>query len=684
MGSRSTKEGIPLRLSILHHVRLLVTALVTVIATSACGGGQDSPPSPPAPPPPQQPTVQTTTFQGTEDQALVASLGAKDPAGLALTIVLDTAPAHGTLTAPDSAGAFTYQPAKDFSGTDSFHVQVTNTAGASTNASVTIKIVHVSNPPVTAADNARTAPGVAVTIPVLANDTDPKSHPLTPQIVTQSQQGNAVVNPDGTITFTPATGFAGTATFVYQDTNTEGDISPQTNVQVQVRPLQKAAYLTIAQRIFFDDTNSVTAITSPTNAGSPLGFSLSRNGRTLLYSTTGVTSGTGWYAADLQGSLAGQSVAATGSGIGTGSVVLSDDGTMALYPVDGLAGYYTSTELFLLPLYTGGAAKINAGTFSTEQVDHYFFGNRDRNIYYVSHSVTTGAKSILYLETFGSLGAATQLSPMPGDNDSILEPVRSNDSATQFVYLASRGSTLGLYAVNTASPGSETLLGPTTAWASTTATVNITGFDIAPQGHFGAYVEQWTVAPTTGPAYAFLVDLDHPGSYATIGTGFATGTKLSTPLFSPDGQNILLWVNTGPGLALFELSVTQPTALVQMSPLYATTSSIPVFQYTPDGQDIIYTVDATTAGTYDLYSIHRSKPGVAVQLNQPLGTSLYGPFISISPDSTTVAYVQPETSGGTLSLFLVDRTTPGMPFKQAANIAPAPVQLQPQPFYIVP
>lgn len=266
------------------------------------------------------------------------------------------------------------------------------------------------------------------------------------------------------------------------------------------------------------------------------------------------------------------------------------------------------------------------------------------------------------------------------DGDSILG-VRSNASADQFVYAASRGATLGLYEANASSPDSEVLLGPPTGYG-TGSGVSLTGYDIAAQGHFGAYVSQWTLLGSTGPAYAYLANLDHPGSYSSIGAGFANGTRLGSPRFSPDGQAVLIWTNTTAGLALFEASVMQPATLIQMSPFYPTTSSMPVFQYTPDGQNIVYAVDGTTTGTYDLYTIQRSKPGVAVHLNQTLGTSLYGPFISISPDSTTIAYAQPETPGGTLSLFLVDRTTPGMTFKVADDITP--VQNQPQPFYIVP
>jgi hypothetical protein len=511
---------------------------------------------------------------------------------------------------------------------------------------------------------------MAVTIAVLTNDSDPKNHSLTPKIISQSPDGTAMVNADGTITFTAAAGFAGTTALTYQDTNTEGDVSQSAAIQVEVRPLQKLIYLTIAQKIFFDDTNSITAITSPMGAGSPEGMSLSRNGRTVLYGTSGQPGGTAWYTADLRGSLSGQYVGSTGAGVGNGSVVLSDDGTLALYPVDQLSGIYWSTEVFLKALYGNTNVKANAGTYATEQVDDYYFANQDQNIFYISHAPANySSRSTIYGTTVASAGSAVQLSPVSADGDTIYRPIRSTASASQIVYGASRGTTAGLYEINTAAPGNEIPLGPSGNY--------LPDFDISAQGHFGAYVVQSTVSGST----AYLVDLDNPGSYTMIAS-FPSGTNLGSPQFSPDGRSVLLRVKNGSGVALFEVNVAQPTTLVQMSPTYPPASSISEAQYTSDGENIVYAADAKTVGNFDVYTIQRSKPGAAEQLNQMLGTSLYGPFISISADSTTIAYAQPETPGGPLSLFLVDRTTPGMPFKAADNIAP--VQFQPQPFYIVP
>ena len=75
---------------------------------------------------------------------------------------------------------------------------------------------------VDAVDNAATTPpDTAVTINVLGNDTTSAGTLGAPVIDTppEASMGTAVVNPDGTITFTPAAGFRGLATFTYRVCN---------------------------------------------------------------------------------------------------------------------------------------------------------------------------------------------------------------------------------------------------------------------------------------------------------------------------------------------------------------------------------------------------------------------------------------------------------------------------------
>ena len=79
-----------------------------------------------------------------------------------------------------------------------------------------------NNTPDAQPDTATTAEGVMVGIPVLANDTDPNGDPLT--VTTGSApNGTVALNPDGTISYTPNTGFTGTDIITYGITDPSGN-----------------------------------------------------------------------------------------------------------------------------------------------------------------------------------------------------------------------------------------------------------------------------------------------------------------------------------------------------------------------------------------------------------------------------------------------------------------------------
>lgn len=91
--------------------------------------------------------------------------------------------------------------------------------------------------PVAADDFASTMENTAVTINVLANDTDPDNDSLSVLAVTQHQNdgGIASINADNTITYTPADGFSGDAVFDYTVSDGNGGTDTAT-VSVTVNP----------------------------------------------------------------------------------------------------------------------------------------------------------------------------------------------------------------------------------------------------------------------------------------------------------------------------------------------------------------------------------------------------------------------------------------------------------------
>jgi len=84
--------------------------------------------------------------------------------------------------------------------------------------------------PIAADDKVETARNTPVTINVLANDTP--NGATTPNVVTAPLNGTAVVNPDGTIEYTPNTGFVGTDRLVYTLCNASGCATATVNIEV--------------------------------------------------------------------------------------------------------------------------------------------------------------------------------------------------------------------------------------------------------------------------------------------------------------------------------------------------------------------------------------------------------------------------------------------------------------------
>lgn len=82
-----------------------------------------------------------------EDHSVKGSVGATDSDGNTLTHVVTSGPANGALTIDPKTGDFVYTPAENFSGTDSFEVEVTDGNGGSVRQVVTVEVNAVADTP---------------------------------------------------------------------------------------------------------------------------------------------------------------------------------------------------------------------------------------------------------------------------------------------------------------------------------------------------------------------------------------------------------------------------------------------------------------------------------------------------------------------------------------------------------
>ncbi len=140
-----------------------------------------------------------------------------NPAGLPLTAAIHTSSAHGALKI-NTDGSFSYTPNTGFHGTDSFTFRAIDGTAQSNSATVTITVTpalfSVSNQSYT--DVQENTLTVAAAQGLLNNDSNPDGLPLTAAIHTSPAHGSLKINPDGSFSYTPNTGFNGTDSFTFR------------------------------------------------------------------------------------------------------------------------------------------------------------------------------------------------------------------------------------------------------------------------------------------------------------------------------------------------------------------------------------------------------------------------------------------------------------------------------------
>jgi extracellular elastinolytic metalloproteinase len=227
----------------------------------------------------------STPFDNVLTVAAPGVLGNDNPnGGGAMTAQLVSGPASGTL-ALNSNGSFTYTPAAGFTGNASFVYRAVSVGGNGNDATVTITVN--PPPPTTTNDSYSTPFDTVLTVAapgVLANDTSNGGGAMTAQLVSGPAGGTLALAANGGLTYTPATGFAGSVSFVYRAVNAGGSGNDAT-VTITVNP---AAPTTVADAY-------ATMYPTPLNIAAPgvLGNDLTNGGGALTAElVSGVSNGT--------------------------------------------------------------------------------------------------------------------------------------------------------------------------------------------------------------------------------------------------------------------------------------------------------------------------------------------------------------------------------------------------------
>jgi hypothetical protein len=144
-----------------------------------------------------------------------------DPDGDPLSLLAIDAPGHGTIRVePDQK--LRYTPQQGFAGIDSFAYTVGDGRGGAATASVMVTVTLPNRPPVAAPDAAATTAGTAVTIDVLANDSDPDGDSLRLAGMSLPGHGTLALAPGQRFLYTPAAGFIGSDSFTYSVRDSKG------------------------------------------------------------------------------------------------------------------------------------------------------------------------------------------------------------------------------------------------------------------------------------------------------------------------------------------------------------------------------------------------------------------------------------------------------------------------------
>ena len=300
------------------------------------------PPEPPVTPPPENgppDAVDDTTVTDYQTPVNVTVLGNdSDPDGDALTVVDNSEPSNGSAVLNED-GTFTYTPDDGFTGTDSFTYTITDGNGGEDTATVTIEVGEApppppplppeNGPPDAVDDTTVTDYQTSVKVTVLGNDSDPDGDALTVVDNSEPSNGSAVLNEDGTFTYTPDDGFTGTDSFTYTITDGNGGEDTATvTIEVGGAPPPPPPPPENGPPDAVDDT-TVTDYQTPVNV-TVLGNDSDPDGDALTVVDNSEPS--------------------------NGSAVLNEDGTFTYTPDDG----FTGTDSFTYTITDGNGGEDTA------------------------------------------------------------------------------------------------------------------------------------------------------------------------------------------------------------------------------------------------------------------------------------------------------------------------------------
>ena len=162
-----------------------------------------------------------------------------------------------------------------------FTYTISDGNGGTDTATVTVTVTPANDAPVANNDTATVAEDGSTSISVLANDSDVDGDTLSVTSASNPANGSVVINPDGTIGYTPDADFTGTDTFTYTISDGNGGTDTAT-VTVTVTPANDAPVAQDDVIVVAENTNATGSVAANDGDpdGDPLTFSL-QNGPSM-------------------------------------------------------------------------------------------------------------------------------------------------------------------------------------------------------------------------------------------------------------------------------------------------------------------------------------------------------------------------------------------------------------------
>jgi|GEM_PF-4899032 len=182
------------------------------------------------------PTSSGQSLSGGEDSAISGQLTASDLDNDPLTFAVTTPPQHGTVTITSpTTGAFSYTPAANYNGQDSFTFTASDGASSSAPATVSLNLLPVNDPPFAQAVVLSTGEDTPVGGQLLGVDLDGDS--LTYSIVTNGSKGVAVITDPvaGLVSYTPSANANGQDVITYRVS--DGSLTVDSTLTITITPV---------------------------------------------------------------------------------------------------------------------------------------------------------------------------------------------------------------------------------------------------------------------------------------------------------------------------------------------------------------------------------------------------------------------------------------------------------------